>query len=222
MDDCKNKFPRIKSLHPHYIKCFGIPILLSGLSFVILSGCGDIDGILASLSISPSSSTIGINKTVAFSAVGKDSTGKIISSISPTWRADAAIGAISSSGLFTAASREATGYVSVSAEALSAQALITITTKGGLTGKVSSTSGNIQGIKVFLNGTSLNDFSDSTGKYTISNITAGTYEAKTLETSLYLSSSVEVTVGSGETVTQDFILTIKPGVPTIPTTTLPF
>ena len=186
-------------------------------------GCGDITNEVSSIEVSPSTVTIGINRPQSFSAIGKDSVGKIVS-ISPTWSTEGNIGAISSSGTLTAGSQEGTGKVIATYGALSGRANVTITAKGWLTGTVTDLNvGNVQGIQVYLTEIpSLLDITNSAGKYLISDIPAGTYEVQTKETVLYLSASSEVTIGSGETVTVNLTLTTRPGTPTIPTTTLPF
>jgi hypothetical protein len=191
-------------------------------SFVIFSGgCGDITGPLASLTISPSNVTIGINKIQLFSADGKDSLGKIVST-TVTWSVEGNIGTIAASGLFTAGRVETTGNIVATAGSISSKTAVTITTRGWLEGRVSAPlEGNLQGVKVYLKENSLNNFSNSLGKYSIANIPAGTYEARTLETALYLATSTEVTIGSGETFVWNPSLTLKPGIPTIPTTTIP-
>ena len=64
----------------------------------------------------------------------------------------------------------------------------------------------MQSIKVYLDGTSLLDFTDSDGAYSISDVPAGTYDVLTLATDDYSSASQEVTVGEGETETANLTI----------------
>lgn len=192
------------------------------LLVVSLAGCGDIISELASLAVSPTSTTVGINKTALFSAVGKDSVGKIVTS-SPAWSVEGAIGTIFSTGLFTAGATEGTGNVVAADGSVTAKSAVTVTAKGWLEGTVTSPdSGKVEGLAVSLKGFSaLIDTTTSQGKYSIANIPAGTYEVDTAATSLYQAASAEVTIASGETVTKNFSLVLKAGIPSVPTTTLP-
>lgn len=185
-------------------------------------GCGEISGQLASLTVSPSTATVGITKELAFSVVGKNSVGNIIS-VTPIWTVEGGVGTITTTGIFIAGTAEGTGSVVASAETYSAKSTVTVTVKGWLEGTViSPDAGKVQGVNVYLkNHTDLSSYSDAEGKYSISSIPAGTYESWTTETQRYSAASHEVTVASGETVTWDFNLTLKPGAPTVPTTTLP-
>lgn len=192
-------------------------VLLS--SGYLFSGCGDLDGELSSLTVSPNSATIGVGQAQVFSALGKNSLGNIVQA-SVTWSVTGNIGTISSTGLFTAGSTTGEGYVVASADSLSASSKVALTDKGWLTGRIQGDFGYVSGLKVYLlEDTSLLAFTDSSGYYTISNIPAGDYEARTEETAIYQLSSQEVTVGQGETVTWNVVLTTKPGVPTTTTTT---
>ena len=204
-----------------------IPLfIIYHLSFVILlSGCGDIteNGEAADLSVSPSSVTVGINQSKIFSVDAHSSAGTYVN-VSPTWSVTGGIGSISSTGLFTAAGTAGTGTIIATYGTLTASSTVTITNNGWVEGVMKTPEGALAlGIFVFLNGHSstLNAETDTKGAYTISAIPAGTYEAMTRETPLYLSASLEVTVASGETVTWSTTLTYKSNVPTVPTTTLP-
>ncbi|MBI5078706.1 carboxypeptidase-like regulatory domain-containing protein [Candidatus Saganbacteria bacterium] len=181
------------------------------LSFVIfLVGCGDIVGVgeVSTLTVSPPSATIGVGNPKLFSVVAKDSMGRIVQ-VNPTWsvEGEGSIGTISSSGLFTAGTAEGAGNVVAVSGSLSAKAAVTITAKGWVEGKVTDEIGKrVEGIKVYLKDTSLSDFTDSNGDYSISYIPAGTYEVWTLENAIYKSSSQEASVGRGETVTKNFLI----------------
>lgn len=171
----------------------------------LAAGCGDIEGELSSLTISPSSVTVGVNKTQFFSVIGKDSVGKIVS-VTPTWSADSAIGAISSSGMLTAGGVEGTGKVSATNGVLTAEATVTVTAKGWISGRViDQLSHRVQGINVLLQSTSYEAPTDINGLYAISSVPAGTYNITTSDPNdVYRPSTPEsVTVASGET-TPDF------------------
>jgi hypothetical protein len=58
-------------------------------------------GSLASITVTPNPTTLGVGLTRLFSAVGKDASGNLVA-ITPTWSLVAGGGAINSSGLFTA------------------------------------------------------------------------------------------------------------------------
>lgn len=181
-------------------------VIVSCLLVIPLIGCGDIDAELASLTISPSSDTIGINQSQLFTVSGKDSLGFIVE-VTPAWSVTGGIGAITSTGLFTAGSSTGVGSVVASYGGKSASASVTVTDKGWIGGRVIDSKGLlVPSLKVYLSGTSLLDFTDSNGDYSISNVSAGTYEVWTTETDVYRAASKEATVGSGETVTVNFTI----------------
>jgi hypothetical protein len=78
-------------------------------------------------------------------------------------------------------------------------------------------------VKVYLSeAPTLWDRTDSIGKYSIDNVPPGSYWILTEPTSTYQAGSQEVTVARGQTVTgKNFFLPLQPGIPTVPTTTLP-
>lgn len=194
-------------------------VIVSWFLVISVNGCGDIETEITSLSISPSSVTVGINKSQTFSAYGEDSVGAI-TKVDPTWKIIGAIGSINSSGLFIAGGASGEGYVVASYEGKSAQASVAVTENGWLTGRIQSDLGYAAGIKVYLaENVSLLDFSDSSGRYTIPDIPPGTYEARTMETDLYKIASTEITINKGEPETWNVFLESKIG--PIPTTTLP-
>lgn len=196
-------------------------VILSCFLFISLSGCGDIDSELASLTISPSSATIGINQSQLFTVIGKDSYGLVVQ-VDPTWSVTGGIGNIASSGLFAADSTSGEGTVVASYGEKSASASVAVTENGWLEGRIeNSVYGHAPGIRVELKDTSLFDFSESDGRYSISNIPPGTYEARTRETQIYQVASKEVTIDGGETEIWDIFLDTQPGFSPFPTTTLP-
>ncbi|MEA3493598.1 MAG: carboxypeptidase regulatory-like domain-containing protein [Candidatus Margulisiibacteriota bacterium] len=199
-------------------------ILLGFSFFVLLAGCGDIEGDVATLTLSPSSATIGINQSQVFTSIAKDSYGLIVDS-SPTWSTTGGIGAISTTGLFVAGDSTGEGYVAATLDNKIATATVTITDAGWLTGRVQSSLSNlgyIANIKVYLSeDPTLYDRSDSDGRYEISGIPAGTYEALTEATVTFQSASREVAVTRGQTTTWDIMLEAQPGVNPVPTTTVP-
>lgn len=182
-------------------------VILAWSLVILLVSCGDMEGQLSSISISPPTATVGVNKTQLFSANGRDSTGKIVS-INPTWSAEGKIGTISSNGLFTAGSIEEIGKVEVTSGSLSAEATVTVTAKGWFEGRVSDELGKrVQGIEVYLKNTNLFDFTDSNGDYLISLIPAGNYEMWAHDPrGIYKDASQEAAMASGETVRNDFVI----------------
>jgi hypothetical protein len=192
--------------------------LLIFSSIFLLVGCGDIEGDV-SITISPNSPTIGVSQSQLFTAVGKDSAGNLVQ-ISPVWGVTGGIGAISSSGIFIAGTSTGQGYVIATYGTSSDSSLVTITDTGWLIGRAQGDLGYAAGIRVYVSGnSSLNDLTDTDGRYEISGIPAGTYEILTEETVLYEEASNEVIIDSGETVTWNIILETQPGAPTVPTTT---
>jgi len=203
-------------------------VIVSWLLVILPSSCGEFPSELASIIVSPSSSTIGVNKTAQFSALGKDSGGNIVTDFTPTWKVEGNVGSIySSSGcyaVFQAGWVEGSGYVIASYGSVEGKARVTVTTKGWLKGTVKDANGaKVSGIAVYLSEdpTRLRNTTDTNGQYLISNIPPGTYEARIDDvTGYYQAASTEVTIGSGETVDWSPILQIQPGIPTVPTTTL--
>lgn len=192
------------------------------LVIIQMGGCGDLDTEIASLTVSPANPTIGINKSQVFSVTAKNSAGYIIS-VTPVWSADSAIGTISSTGLFTAGNVAGQGTVTATVSPLTATANVTVTENGWIEGTLNSDLGAAVNVKVYLNEAStLWDRSDSSGKYSIDNVPPGTYRVITEPTATYQSGSQEVTVARGQTVTgTNFFLPLQPGIPTVPTTTIP-
>ncbi len=181
--------------------------VIFNLSLVIcLSGCGDLETGVSTLTVSPTSVTIGINQSRVFTAVAQDSNGQIVSA-SPTWSVSGGIGSISSSGLFIAGASAGSGSVTATYSGKTATANITITATGWVMGRVTDNAGSlVPSLKVYLENTDYNDFTDSDGDYEISNVPAGVYQVWTLETSAYRAASHEATVASGETTTVDFTI----------------
>lgn len=192
-----------------FIKCFNKAFLVFGLLFFIfISGCGDIDATIASLAVSPSSKTIGINQYQLFSALAKNSVGQIVSA-DVTWSVTGGIGTITSTGIFTAGSSTGEGTISATTGGVTAEASVVVTDQCWIAGQVIDSKGyKVQDLKVYLEGykSTYFDFTDSSGKYSISDVPAGTFEVWTDQTSVYRPSSQEVTVASGETETANFTI----------------
>ena len=171
------------------------------LLVVGLPGCGDLEGAVTSITVSPSTITVGVNQPQYFSVIAKDANGQIVT-VTPTWSVTGGIGSITSGGIFTATSTAASGYVVATVNSISGRSAVTITSLGWVEGRVSDNIGNrVNGIKVYLKNTSplLLDFADSNGDYSIENVPAGHYEVWTDESStIYIPASVEATVSSGE------------------------
>lgn len=199
-------------------------VIVSWLLVVLVAGCGgDLEESagVASLSVSPTSVTVGINQTELFRATAKNSLGNIVS-INPSWSVSGGIGSISSTGLFTAGAISGEGTVVARYGSLSATAQVTITNLGWLEGRLQSVAfEGVSGIKVYLDEIpSLNDFSDSDGRFSIANIPAGTYLALTQATEVFKAASQEVVIVEGQTtVWENIFLELQPGVPTTTSTT---
>ena len=179
--------------------------------FLIAGGCGEMETTLSSLTIDHKNTTVGINKSVLFNAIGRDSTGKLVS-ITPTWSVIGGIGTITSGGLFTAGSTTGEGKVLVTNGDLSAEATVLVTDKGWVEGTIFDQTGNkVPDIRVYLFGfdSTLFDYSKTNGFYSISNVPAGSYQVWTHAVAgVYLAASSEANavVTSGETVSRNLTL----------------
>jgi hypothetical protein len=198
--------------------------VIAGGVFLVSIGCGDLEaGPLASITISPATTTIGINQSSTFTAIGKDSSGKIVTP-SITWSVTGGIGSVTSAGLFTAGASEGPGHVVASAEGISGEAAVTITFKGWVKGTVIASNGSsTSGLQVYLNSSvsGLSTSADSSGRYTIENVPAGDHIVYVPESTAFYQGSSEVTVASGETKSSINVYVNSKLTP-IPTTTLPF
>ncbi|MFA6169999.1 MAG: carboxypeptidase-like regulatory domain-containing protein [Candidatus Margulisiibacteriota bacterium] len=169
------------------------------LLFFTLSGCGDMEGTVTSITINPPTITVGINQTQYFSAVAKDNNGQIIS-VTPTWSVTGGIGSISSGGILTATTTDCSGTVVATVNSVSGSSLVTITSKGWVEGRVTDELGiRVNGMKISIKSLALVAFTDSNGDYSIANVPQGHYEIWSDESStLYHPASVEATVNMGE------------------------
>ena len=196
-------------------------LFFSGLLLVLLlSSCGDLETELASLTINPASATVGISQAQNFTVVAKDSAGFIVQ-VSSTWSVSGGIGSINANGLFTANSSTGEGSVVATYGSITDSAAVTITDKCWIEGKVKGDedSGGVYNILVTAREASRSDRTDANGDYSISNLPAGTYEVYVEDkrtNPIYLSSTYEVTVASGETGTQNFFLYARSDRPEFP------
>ena len=187
-----------------------ILILLLPMILGLTNGCGDItstrSGILASITVSPSPATVGLNKSVTFQAVGLDTT-RNFTSISPVWSVTGAIGTIDPNGNFRGAA-EGTGTVTASASGLSGSASVTVTAKGTISGLVADSSAvKTAGIHIStLEYSQIKDTSAATGQFTLTNIPAGPVTVSTEATGIFLVTGEATIVGSGETKSLRLIL----------------
>ena len=85
-------------------------VVVSCFLIIVPFGCGDLDTELSSLTISPPSTTIGVDQSQVFTVIAKDSLGLIVD-IDPTWSVTGGIGSIGTTGLFTASSSAGNGTV---------------------------------------------------------------------------------------------------------------
>jgi len=176
------------------------------LSIIALIGCGDVEGTVSSLSLSPATATVGINKVQVFNVSGKDTVGNYVV-VKPTYSVQGGIGTISSSGVFTAGSQEGIGAVTAAVGEINASSVVTVTASCWVIGRISDQLGKlVSGIKVYLQNSNYFAFTDSTGSYNISGVAAGTYEVLTQQTSTYKAASIEVEVASGETQRADMVI----------------
>jgi hypothetical protein len=100
----------------------------------LFTGACDVHGIsgpgtLSSIVVSPNPQTLAVNGTQQFSVVGKDFSGVIITTITPTWSVEAGGGTISSSGVFTAGTTPGTfaGTVKATSGSISSTATVNVT-----------------------------------------------------------------------------------------------
>ncbi|MDD5382710.1 MAG: hypothetical protein PHH60_03540, partial [Candidatus Margulisbacteria bacterium] len=172
--------------------------------------------------VAPANVTVGINQSQTFTVTAKNSAGFIIQ-VNPTWSVSGGIGTISSSGLFVAGGTAGQGTVTATYGTKTASATVIITENGWIEGLVSSKLGATASKKVYLSeAPTLFDFTETDGSYSISNIPPGTYWVIIDADATFLAASQEVTVGRGQVVSgKDFYLETQPGIPDIPTTTLP-
>ena len=86
-------------------------------------------GTLAAITITPSTVTLPVNGTQAYTAVGTDDSGNVVA-ISPVWNVAAGGGAISPAGLFTAGTAPGTyaNTVTATSGTITATATVTVTT----------------------------------------------------------------------------------------------
>jgi hypothetical protein len=189
-------------------------------AFVLLIGCGESS--LFSIIINPNTSSVGVNQAQNFTALGRDGAGILIG-ISPTWSVTGNIGTVSTSGLFIAGNTAGVGTVAATANGITGSAIVTVTENGWISGRLTSSLGSVSGIRIYLLELGTVDaFADINGFYTISSVPPGTYIVQTVATTVYQSSSQEVSVTRGQTRTGiDFILQLQPSIPIIPTTTIP-
>ncbi|MFC1768023.1 Ig-like domain-containing protein [Candidatus Margulisiibacteriota bacterium] len=97
--------------------------------FPLFSGCGDVPDTISSISIAPTSSNLVVGATQQFTASGTDSQGYPVS-FTPAWSvSNPTVGSITSGGLFTASTIGTTSAI-VSADDMTASALVTISTGG--------------------------------------------------------------------------------------------
>jgi len=203
-------------------------LLLILAYFMTASGCGELGTGIGSLSISPKESTVGVNQSVLFTAIGRDTTGKLVSiTPRPTWSVTSEVGTITAGGLFTAGSNTGQGKVIVTANDLSAEASVLVTDMGWIQGTIFDTSGKkIQDIKVYLLGfiDALFAFSNASGFYSISDVPIGTYEVWTQATTVYraASSEAKVSVNAGQTKTVNLTITPFSSPPNTVPPTVPF
>jgi hypothetical protein len=173
---------------------------------LLLAGCGIT---ITSITVSPATSTLAVGGTQQFTAVGRGAAGSTVS-ITPTWSTAGDIGSVNSSGYFTA-SALGDGYVYAAYGGVTGSAAITVTDKGSITGTVKNSDGTaVSGITVRLaSNHSKSTTSSSTGTYSLSDLSAGLTSVEAVGTLLYLTSTQEVTVLEGSSVSCNFTLSSR-------------
>ena len=162
---------------------------------------------LTKIITTPSPATVGINKSLHFTATGYDASNKIVPAVF-SWSVSGGIGTIDASGTFYAGSSESSGSVIASAQGVAGSASVSTTTKGSITGILSNGDGGVaSGILVYLPAAStISSISDSRGRYTLSNVVPGTWEVDTGATATYVLTSIEAVVVTAESTTGNILL----------------
>ncbi len=172
-----------------------------------VSGCGQTVAGLTSIMVSPSSATVGINKTQAFLVIayyGNNST----AFVTPDWSLSGSVGSISSSGTFTATA-EGVGRLTATYQGCTSTASISVTSKGFIAGKVRelSSSTGIPNIRVYISEeATYYSISAANGSYSISDVTPGRYTLVAQGSKDYLPTTASVVVATAESTTQNFSL----------------
>ncbi len=180
--------------------------LVSCILCLALAGCGN-EQVSYTVTVSPSSSTVGVNRSQRFFATIVDIYSNIVTK-SISWSVAGGVGTIDASGVFYAGGSTGTGTVIASVEGFSGSATVVITDKGSIAGKIKDVQGAfLQNISVSCtSAVTLSAVTDSSGNYSISNVPCGTQEVIVLENVLYLSGSSDAYVITGETTTVNFTL----------------
>jgi len=176
-------------------------------SVIALSGCGEQTLTIFKIIVTPSPAMVGINKSLKFTATAYSQNNRIVPATF-SWSVSSGLGTIDSSGKFYAGGSESSGSVTATAQGISGSATVSTTAKGSVSGTIRNSQGGVvSGIKVYLVASpTISNISDSTGKYTLNNITTGTQEVGTGENSTYLSTSIEVLVVTAEAANGDIFL----------------
>lgn len=177
------------------------------LLLLFVCGCGS-TGIVARITVTPGSATLGALQTQQFFAAAYDSVGNALTR-SFSWSVSGGVGTIdASSGLFYAGTTFGSGSVSAVVDGVTGSATVSITNNGTLTGRLTDAAGNrIPNIRVSLiSASALGATSDTDGLYAINNIPAGTYEVQTGGTAIYIAATAEVAVTTASTTTRNITL----------------
>lgn len=177
------------------------------ISIIALSGCGEEPLTISKIIVTPSPATVGINKSLSFAATAYTQNNRIVSATF-SWSVSSGIGTIDSTGKFYAGGSELSGSVTATTQGISGSAAVSTTTKGSVSGTIRNSQGGVvSGIKVYLAASpTVSTLSDSTGKYTLGNVSSGTWEVLTQENATYLLTSIEVFVATAEASSGDIIL----------------
>jgi len=186
------------------LKNFSRIIIL--LAFAAVAGCSAIDT-TSTILVSPTSKIIGLGGTQQFFATAYNSQNQLVSKTF-TWGISGTIGTIDASGYFYAGNTAATGYVIASAEGISGSSSVQVTDKGIITGILQNSHQNtVSNMSVYIMSTpAVSAFSGSNGSYTLNNVPTGTQDVAVAESLLYLLTTAETTISTGESKTINITL----------------
>lgn len=184
--------------------------LIGLLLLFMIAGCSEPPDAVKSIVITPSSGSVGVNKTQQYYATVFNFSNQVVVK-TVTWSVTGGIGTIDSTGKFTAGSSLASGTIVAQADSASTTINVNITDKGKISGTLFDTDGaKAAGVNVYLS--DLPAFagnSDINGAYSISDIPVGTHEVKTQENILHLSATKVITIEAGTSLSQDLILPLR-------------
>lgn len=185
--------------------------LIGIFCLLLLAGCSDLPAdAVKYIVITPGSGYVGVNRTQQYYATAYNYSNQVVVK-TMTWSVTGSIGTIDATGKLYAGGTLASGSITAQCEGISATISVTVTDKGMITGMIYDANGaKVPNTYVYLNDDpTLNSTSNLNGNYSIENVPIGTHEVKTRETIQNLSTSKSVSIGAGDTLTQDITLTSR-------------